>query len=79
MKDDLISIIIPVYNAEKFLDETINTVLNQTYKNFELILVNDGSKDKSVDVIKKYNDKRIKLIDNKNKKSKRKIYMLFRC
>lgn len=68
MKDDLISIIIPVYNAEKFLDETINTVLNQTYKNFELILVNDGSKDKSVDVIKKYNDKRIKLIDNKNNK-----------
>lgn len=68
MKDDLISIIIPVYNAEKFLDGTINTVLNQTYKNFELILVNDGSKDKSVDVIKKYNDKRIKLIDNKNNK-----------
>lgn len=68
MKDDLISIIIPVYNAEKFLDETINTVLNQTYKKFELILVNDGSKDKSVDVIKKYNDKRIKLIDNKNNK-----------
>lgn len=68
MKDDLISIIIPVYNAEKFLDETVNTVLNQTYKNFELILVNDGSKDKSVDVIKKYNDKRIKLIDNKNNK-----------
>ncbi len=68
MKDDLISIIIPVYNAEKFLDETINTVLNQTYKNFELILVNDGSKDKSVGVIKKYNDKRIKLIDNKNNK-----------
>lgn len=68
MKDDLISIIIPVYNAEKFLDETINTVLNQTYKNFELILVNDGSKDKSVDAIKKYNDKRIKLIDNKNNK-----------
>lgn len=68
MKDDLISIIIPVYNAEKFLDETINTVLNQTYKNFELILVNDGSKDKSVDVIKKHNDKRIKLIDNKNNK-----------
>ena len=68
MKDDLISIIIPVYNTEKFLDETINTVLNQTYKNFELILVNDGSKDKSVGVIKKYNDKRIKLIDNKNNK-----------
>lgn len=68
MKNDLISIIIPVYNAEKFLDETINTVLNQTYTNFELILVNDGSNDKSVDVIKKYSDKRIKLIDNKKNK-----------
>ncbi len=63
---DLISIIVPVYNAEKFLDETIKTVLNQTYKNWELILVNDCSTDNSKDIIKKYTkDKRIKLINNK--------------
>ena len=65
MKEDLISIIVPVYNAEKFLNDTINTVLDQTYQNFELIFVNDCSTDTSVDIIKKYKDKRIKLINNK--------------
>lgn len=63
--EDLVSIIVPVYNAEKFLNDTINTVLNQTYQNFELIFVNDCSTDKSVNIIKKYKDKRIKLINNK--------------
>ena len=63
--EDLISIVTPVYNAEKFLNDTINTVLNQTYQNFELLLVNDCSTDESVDIIKKYKDKRIKLINNK--------------
>ena len=62
---DLISIIVPVYNAEKFIDETINTVLDQTYTNWELLLVNDCSTDNSVDIIKKFKDKRIKLINNK--------------
>lgn len=65
MNNDLISIIVPVYNAERFLDDTINTVLNQTYSNFELILINDCSTDNSVDIIKNYKDKRIKLINNK--------------
>lgn len=64
--NDLVSIIVPVYNAERFLDDTIKCVLDQTYTNWELILVNDCSKDNSVDVIKKYakKDKRIKLINN---------------
>src|SRR5574344_1639183 len=68
MQKELVSIIVPVYNAEKFIGETIESVLNQTYKNFELLLVDDCSKDKSVDVINKYvqKDKRIKLICNKN-------------
>lgn len=64
MKKDLISIVTPVYNAAKFLDDTINSVLNQTYENFELLLVNDCSTDNSVEIIKKYNDKRIRLINN---------------
>lgn len=65
--DELVSIIIPVYNAYKFLDDTINTVLSQTYTNWELILVNDCSTDDSVEIIKKYqkHDNRIKLINNK--------------
>ena len=64
---DLVSIIIPVYNAEKFIKDTIETVQNQTYDNWELILVNDCSKDKSAKIIKEYmkEDKRIKLINNK--------------
>ena len=65
MKKDLVSIIIPVYNAEKFIKETIDSVLNQTYDNFELILVNDCSTDKSAEIIKEYKDKRVKLLNNK--------------
>lgn len=66
MEKDLISIIVPVYNAEKFLNDTIKTVLDQTYSNWELILVNDCSKDDSVKIIKSFvkNDKRIKLFNN---------------
>lgn len=65
MKKDLISIIIPVYNAERFLKDTIKTVEEQTYTNWELIFVNDCSKDKSAKIIEekiKENDK-IKLIN----------------
>lgn len=61
---DLVSIIVPVYNAERFLEETINSVLNQTYSNWELLLINDCSKDNSKDIYSKYkNDKRIKWFD----------------
>lgn len=59
----MISIVVPVYNVEKFIDETIDSVLNQTYKDFELILVNDCSTDSSVEKIKKYTDSRIRLIE----------------
>lgn len=64
-KNELVSIVVPVYNAERFLNETINTVLNQTYESWELLLVNDCSTDDSVNIIEKYKDKRIKLINNK--------------
>ncbi|SUY29951.1 glycosyltransferase family 2 protein [Clostridium perfringens] len=49
-----ISIIVPLYNSEKYLDKCIKSILNQTFKNFELILVNDGSKDKSLEICNKY-------------------------
>lgn len=58
----MISIIVPVYNAEKFIRETIQSVLNQTYKDFELILVDDCSKDGSVDAIKSFDDSRVILV-----------------
>lgn len=64
----LISIIIPVYNAKKFLNKSIESVINQSYKNIELILVNDGSTDNSEKICNKYAlaDKRIKVISQKN-------------
>lgn len=62
----LVSIVVPVYNAERFIHDTIETVLNQTYTNWELLLVDDCSTDGSVKVIKTYitKDKRIKLLSN---------------
>lgn len=64
----LISIIITVYNIEKYLEECIVSVCNQTYENIEIILVNDGSTDGSWDICKKYNylDKRVHIIEKEN-------------
>jgi len=64
----LISVIIPVYNAEKFLHKSIESVINQSYKDIELILVNDGSTDGSEMICNNYAvaDKRIKLVSQKN-------------
>lgn len=61
-----ISIIVPIYNAEKYLDKCINSLLNQTKEEIELILVNDGSTDSTEEIIKSYKDKRIKYFKNKN-------------
>ena len=46
------SIIVPIFNSEKYLEKCIKSILNQTYKNFELILVNDGSKNCSLEICK---------------------------
>lgn len=63
-----LSIIIPVYNAAQFLDKCIQSILHQSLKDFELILVNDGSKDNSLEICQKYvtQDERIKLFDQEN-------------
>ena len=65
--DQLISIIVPVYNVEEYLKECIDSILNQTYKNFEIILVNDGSTDKSGIICEDYAkvDSRIKVVHKK--------------
>jgi glycosyltransferase involved in cell wall biosynthesis len=55
----LVSVVMPVHNAEQYLKEAINSILNQTYTNFELIIVNDGSSDESETIIKSLNDARI--------------------
>ena len=63
----LISIIMPVYNAESFLESAISSILKQTFNRFELIIVDDGSVDSSCKIISNFakNDSRIKFIKNK--------------
>lgn len=65
----LISIIIPIYNSEKYIKKCINSVIEQSYKNIEIILVNDGSTDNSLEICKSYKkiDSRIRIINQKNK------------
>lgn len=68
MSDELVSIIIPVYNTELYLNKCIESVISQTYKNLEIILVDDGSTDNSVEICDEYarKDNRIKVIHQKN-------------
>jgi len=59
MSEPLVSILMPVFNEEKYISKAIDSVLSQTYINFELIIIDDGSTDKTSEVIKGYSDKRI--------------------
>jgi len=62
------SVVIPLYNKERYVAKTLNSVLNQTYQNFEVIIVNDCSTDNSLSVVEKIYDKKFKIINhNKNK------------
>ncbi len=58
-----VSVIIPVHNSEKYILECLNSVINQTYKNLEIIVIDDKSTDNSINIIKSIKDKRIKLIE----------------
>ncbi len=62
MIDKLVSIIIPTYNRSILLRETLNSVLNQTYQNFEILIIDDGSTDNTEEMIKSFHEKRIKYI-----------------
>ena len=63
-----VSIIVPVYNVEKLLKRCLNSLVNQTLKNIEIICVNDGSTDKSLEILKSFanKDERITVIDKQN-------------
>jgi glycosyltransferase involved in cell wall biosynthesis/peptidoglycan/xylan/chitin deacetylase (PgdA/CDA1 family) len=68
IQEKIVSVIIPCFNAEKYIGQAIESILNQTYKNFELLIINDGSSDSSPDVIKKYGqlDKRVNYFEQVN-------------
>ena len=68
MENKLVSIITPLYNSERFVGQTIESVLAQTYTEWEMIVVNDGSKDGGADIVRQYaeKDKRIKLFEQPN-------------
>lgn len=68
MNQPKISVIVPIYNSEHFLDKCIQSIINQTYRNIEIILINDGSTDKSLDICYKFKkiDERIIVLNKKN-------------
>ena len=64
---DIVTIGLPVYNAQLFIKDAIQSILNQTYSNFKLLIIDDGSTDDSIEIIKSFKDNRIELIvDNQN-------------
>lgn len=65
-KDELVSIVIPVYNSAKYLEKTIESINKQTYKNYEAIFIDDGSTDNSIEIIKKYQLQNNRIIIIKN-------------
>ena len=63
---EIVSIIIPAYNAENYIEQTIKSVIEQEFEAWELIIINDGSTDNTLKIIKKFDDNRIKVISTKN-------------
>ena len=67
MNDIKISVIVPVYNVEKYIRKCIESIINQTFKDIEIIIVNDGTKDNSIKIAEEYlSDKRIKIVNKEN-------------
>ena len=64
MKNTKVSVLMSVYNGEKYLKEAIDSILGQTFKDFEFLIINDGSTDKTAHILKSYHDPRIKIINN---------------
>ena len=67
-KSPLISVIMPVYNGEKYISAAIQSILAQTFSDFELIILNDGSTDRTIEIVSSFHDSRVKVIDNSSNK-----------
>jgi len=63
-KNPRVSVLMPVYNGERYLREAIDSILNQTFTDFEFIIINDGSTDNSLEIIQSYDDSRIRIVNN---------------
>ena len=62
----MISIIIPLYNKEDYIRATLDSILSQTFQDFEVVVVNDGSTDNSLSVVRAYSDSRLRVFDKPN-------------
>lgn len=81
LEQPLISVIVPIYNVEQYLPRCIESILNQTYKNLEIILVDDGATDRCGSICDAYKEKdcRVKVIHNKKSSVKCEKYHWFLC
>ena len=59
-----VTVLMSVYNGERYLREAIDSILNQTFKDFEFLIINDGSTDRTLEILQSYHDPRIKIINN---------------
>ena len=66
MTNPLISVVIPIYNKSEFIEETIYSVVKQSYRNLEIIVVDDGSTDNSLDIVNSLNDSRLRVFSQPN-------------
>jgi len=64
VKNPEVTVLMSVYNGEKYLRESIDSILNQTFKDFEFLIINDGSTDKTAEILKSYSDPRIEIMNN---------------
>jgi glycosyltransferase involved in cell wall biosynthesis len=64
MKNPKVTVLMSVYNGEEYLNEAIDSILGQTFKEFEFLIINDGSADKTGEILKRYNDPRIRILNN---------------
>src|SRR5574344_715427 len=62
----MISVVIPLYNKERYIEKTIHSVLKQSFNKFEIVVVNDGSTDNSLAIVESIRDSRIRVFDQKN-------------